>query len=336
MNASRLLGLKNKKILVVTHKGADIDAIASAAIVRKALMKKNFVEIAVPESINHASKKFAEAMDIAYNMQPDFAEFDILVIVDLNSYAMLGAFAEKVKNFHGDKFLFDHHTKVKDAIVPDDCSMIIEDATATTEVLWLFLKKNAPEKIEKTVAMLVACGIISDTDRFSFASKNTFRIMADVIPKTKKDFQSLLEIISSEHTISERIAVLKAMKQIKILGIGKSLIVLSKASAFESQTAEALLSLGADLALVGTIKGGKARIAGRASFSFASRYKIDLARDIFQKLQVSFGGDGGGHVTAAAFVGEVADLEKALDKCVELIHQKILKKEPHSLVKEYK
>lgn len=336
MSPGRLFSLKNRKILVVTHKGADVDALASAAIVRAALMEKNIVEIAIPEHINNAAKKLAEEMEIAYSMQPNFSEFDTLVIVDLNSYAMLGNFAEQVKIFSGEKFLFDHHSITKEALVDCKHSMIREDAASTTEVLWEFLIESAPEKIDKTVATLIACGIISDTDRFSFASRNTFRIMADVVPKTGKSFNELVDMLSVYRDISERIAMLKAMKKIRIIRVGKNIVAVSESGSFESQVAEALVVLGADASLVGAMSDGTARISGRASFAFASQYNIDLAKDVFQKLSLFFRGEGGGHATAAAFTGAMENVEDALEKCLELLVAKIREKEPEAIVKEYR
>jgi nanoRNase/pAp phosphatase (c-di-AMP/oligoRNAs hydrolase) len=91
--------LKGKKILVLTHKGADVDALASSGILYLVLKKKNFVEIGIPEHISRPAEKFAEKMEIPYTHEPDFGSFDTLFIADLNSYNMLGCLAEKAKNF---------------------------------------------------------------------------------------------------------------------------------------------------------------------------------------------------------------------------------------------
>ena len=134
MPATELLTLKNKKVLVVSHRGADVDALASAGIVHLLLMDRNYVEIAIPEHLNNSAKRLAETMEIAYTMQPKFSDFDVLVIVDLNSYNMLGPFAEAVEKFKGKIFLFDHHSASEDVIAKEENSLIVEDAASTTEV----------------------------------------------------------------------------------------------------------------------------------------------------------------------------------------------------------
>ena len=336
MAIGALLKLSDKKILVVSHRSADVDALASASIVRLLLMDKNRVEIGIPEHVNRSARRLAETMEISYNMQPVFSEFDVLVIVDLNSYGMLGSFAESVRRFNKPIFLFDHHSASEDAIAERENSLIVEDAASTTELLWCFIRQNAPEKIDEQIALLTICGLISDTAHFSFASKDTFRVMSEAMERTEKTFSEIMELFSVKRELSERIAMLKAAQRTRIFRAGKTIIALSEIGAFESQSASALLHLGADVAFVGTMEEESVRISGRAKFSFIEEYNMDLAKDVFQKLPRFFQGEGGGHVTAAAFTGRANSLEKILDKCMELLIAKMKEKEPELSVKEYR
>jgi nanoRNase/pAp phosphatase (c-di-AMP/oligoRNAs hydrolase) len=335
MPINALLELSDKKVLVVSHRSADVDALASASIMRLLLMDRNYVEIGIPEHMNKSAKRLAETMEIPYNMQPDFSEFDVLVIVDLGSYGMLGSFAEAVNGFSGPIFLFDHHSASEDVIAKKENSLIVEDAASTTELLWCFIKRNAPKRLDEQIALLTVCGLISDTAHFSFASKDTFRVMAEAMEKTDKTFSEIMELFSVKRELSERIAMLKAAQRTRIFRAGKTIIALSEIGAFESQSASALLHLGADVAFVGTIEDESVRISGRAKFSFVQEYGIDLAKDVFQKLSKFFQGEGGGHVTAAAFTGRASSLEDILKKCLELIVEKMKEKEPALSIKEY-
>lgn len=336
MPVAELLALKDKKVLIVSHRGADVDALASAGIIRLVLMDNNAVDIAIPEHLNNSAKRLAEMMEIAYAMQPKFSDFDVLVIVDLNSYNMLGPFAEAVKNFKGRIFLFDHHSVSNDIIAKKEDSLIIEDAMSTTEVLWRFLVEHAPEKLNERIALLTACGLIADTAHFSFASRNTFKVMAEALEKTDKTFSEIMELFSVERELSERIAMLKAAQRTRIFKANKSLVILSEIGAFESQSATALLHLGADVAFVGTIEDHSVRVSGRAKFSFVREYDIDLAKDIFHKLSDFFEGEGGGHITAAAFTGRANSAKEVLQKCLKLLVEKMKEKEPEIRIKEYK
>ncbi|MCX8190250.1 MAG: DHH family phosphoesterase [Candidatus Diapherotrites archaeon] len=322
MAVKDILQLRGKNILIITHKGADVDAIASAAVLRATLIKNNNVEIAVPEHVNRKAKEIAENLDIPYSMMPDFSLFHALVFVDLNSYEMLGRFEEEVKGSKCQKFLFDHHTKSQDAITTKENSLIIEDAASTTEVLSYFLK-DEKEEISEEQALLIALGIISDTDRFSFASKDTFGIIADMLKISKKDFNEILSMVSEQRSLSEKIAILKAMQKTEIIKIGDIIIAKGWIGSFEAQAAEALISCGADVAFVGGVTDGHARISGRADFLFAKNYGLDLANEIFQKLTLFFEGRGGGHATAASFTGKAQDLERIMQKCLDLISERL-------------
>jgi len=336
MAAKDILGLNNRRILVLSHRSADIDALASAAIIRLLLMDKNYVEIGIPEHLNRSAKRIAESMEIPYNMQPDFSDFDVLVVVDLNSYGMLGPFADNVRAFKGPIFLFDHHSASLKPIAPDENCTIVENAASTTEVLWCFLQENAPELLSKDVAVLTACGLISDTAHFSFASENTFRVMAESMEKSGKTYSEVIELFSIKRELSERIAMLKAAQRTRIYRLNENIVTLSEIGAFESQSASALLHLGADVAFVGTIEENSVRISGRARFSFAENYALDLAKDVFQQLPTFFEGEGGGHSTAAAFTGRANSADEVLQKCLDLLVAKMKETVPALTIKEYK
>jgi len=327
--------LKGKKILVLTHKGADVDAISASSILYLLLRKDNLVEIAVPEHLNKTAEKLAEQMEIPFTMQPDFSMFDTLFIVDLNSYSMLGNLAPEAKNFKGKRFLFDHHTKSDESIEADYCECI-ENAASTTEVLWNEMKKHSIKPNEK-IALLTATGLITDSGGFSFVSRDSFRVMAEVLELTKKDYREIRELFSVEVDFSERLARLKAARKSRIYRVGDFIAVTSEIGSFESQSASALVRVAADIAFVAMKSKGKVRVSGRARFKFVDEFELDLARDIFQPLSEFFEGEGGGHVTAAAFTGKSDSKQAVLDKCMELLLEKIKEKNKRGLeFKEYK
>ncbi|MEM4662639.1 MAG: DHH family phosphoesterase [Candidatus Diapherotrites archaeon] len=322
MAPQEIFSLTGKNVLIVTHRSADLDAIASAEILRLELMERNIVEIAIPGHVNRQAKRIAEVLEIPYSLSTNFSKFDVLAVVDLNSYSMLDNFAEEIKNFKGKKFLFDHHTASGENIVDKENSLVIEDAASTTEVIW-HLFSDANKKISEKQALLTMLGIISDTDRFAFSSRNTFDIMSDALKISRMDFNQVIKIIKDEKTFSERVATLKAMQKTKLVKIKDVLIAKSYTNAFEAQVAEALVACGADIAIVGGITEGKARVSGRADITSAEKYNLDLASDVFQRLSSYFKGQGGGHSTAASFNGEAKDLEKIIEKCVEIISEKV-------------
>lgn len=327
--------LKGRKILILAHKGADVDAISACGSLYLLLRKKNFVEIAVPEHLNKSAEKLAEKIEIPYTMNPDFQAFDSLFVVDLNSYQMLGNLAEKAKQFSGKIFLFDHHSMSEESIKAD-FSLCNEEAASTTEILWLEMKKQGIKSSEK-IALLTACGLLTDSAHFSFVSGDSFRVMAEAMDLIKMSYHELQELFSVERDFSERIARLKAAHRSRIFRISRFIAVTSEVGAFESHSASALVQIGADIAFVAMQENSSIRVSGRARFSFVDEFGIDLAKDIFQKLSEFFEGEGGGHVTAAAFTGKTDSTEKILEKCMELLLEKIKEKKKRGIeFKEYK
>ena len=327
--------LKGKKILVLTHKGADVDAMSASSILYLLFKKSNFVEIAVPEHLNKTAEKLAEQMEIPFTMKPDFSMFDTLLIADLNSYSMLGNLAREARDFKGKKFLFDHHTKSGESIEADYCECV-ESAASTTEVLWNEMKKHSIKPNEK-IALLTACGLITDSAGFSFVSRDSFKVMAEALELTEKNFRDIRELFSVEVEFSERLARLKAARKSRLYRIGDFVVVTSEIGAFESQSASALVGIAADAAFVAMKSKGIVRVSGRARFKFVEVFGLDLARDIFQPLNEFFEGEGGGHVTAAAFTGKAKSGQVVLDKCMDLLLEKLHEKKQRGLeFKEYK
>lgn len=327
--------LKGKNALILTHKGADVDAVSASGILYLLLKENNFAEIAIPEHLNKSAEKLAQKMEIPYTMEPDFDSFDSLFIVDLNSYNMLGNLAVKARQFKGKVYLFDHHSKDRDSIKADffKCK---ENAASTTEILWMELKKQNIQPNEK-LALLTASGLITDSGHFSFANRNSFKVMAEAMELISRTYRELQELFSVERDFSERIARLKAARRAKIYRVGKALAVTSEVGAFESQSASTLVKVGADIAFVAMKENDTVRVSGRARFSFTEQFNLGLARDIFQNLSEFFEGEGGGHSTAAAFTGKSTSPKEVLQKCLDLLLKKAKQKKKRGLnFKEYK
>ena len=121
---------------------------------------------------------------------------------------------------------------------------------------------------------------------------------------------------------SERIARLKACQRAKLMKIDDWIIALSHVSAFQASAARALISLGADLAVVAGQVDDAVRISLRCTNEFHEKTGIHLGRDIAKPLGDYLHGMGGGHSISAGVNG-VGDVEAALKKCVRILREKI-------------
>ncbi len=320
---------KGKKVALITHTGADVDAVATAFVLEKALLKeKAFVQVIVPDHANLSAKALAEKIGNSFEVNKSLDEFDSAVLVDFNSFEMAGAMEQEIKNFKKKLFAIDHHSASETTIVSKSNSFVKSNAVSSTELVMSLIKKNN-QKIEKEQGILIAAGIITDSNFFHVANSETFSFMAEAINASGKTFSEIVSLFNVEKTAGEKIARIKAAKRARIFSTGKHIIVTSKVGAFEADSANALIRIGADIAFVGDSDKGKIIVSGRASSHIVNRLEIDLARDVFSKLGNQFNGSGGGHPGAGAFNGK-GSISECLEKCVELASKKLGKQ-----VKEY-
>ncbi|MCL2868927.1 MAG: DHHA1 domain-containing protein, partial [Candidatus Bathyarchaeota archaeon] len=92
---------------------------------------------------------------------------------------------------------------------------------------------------------------------------------------------------------------------------------------YEASAAKSLVDLGAHMAAVAGKKSGKLEISLRCNRDFSEKTCIHLGKDIAMPMGELLGGVGGGHAMAAG-VNAKGTLDVALDKCLELLKEKIL------------
>lgn len=307
-----------KKVLLLAHSGADVDAVAGCTALFLALRKKADVKIGVVSHINLPAKALAKNMKINYSINPDLNAFDCVTAVDFNSEEMAGSLKESFPSFKGKIFAIDHHTKSKKPLTKN--AIVKEEAVSTTEILYEMFKKNKVT-ITPKIAQALAAGIITDSAHFLTADSKTFSIMADLMEKGGKPFASLNALFRIKADVSEKIAKLKAAKRVRIYKLGNFIAATSDVGAYEADAATVLVKVGADVAFVGDLENSRLRISGRAGNEFVKKTNLDLAENIFQPLGKFFKGSGGGHAAAAAFNGTAESLDAAMEKCITLLSE---------------
>lgn len=340
MNPEQFLSsLSGKKVAIVTHSGTDVDAIASAAALYFTFAKKAKISIAVADHINLNAKQFAQKMKLPYKINPpSLSRNDMLIVVDANSFGMLGALAEQVKRFPKNKplLLLDHHSRSGDKIASGKLAVIHEKAISTTEIIFGLFKKNKIP-INRKAAAGIAAGIVSDSANFLIADHSTFKIMAEVLNLSGMTYSELLSLFRFRPDISEKIARLKAAKRVRIYKSNEFIVASTDVGAHEASAATSLVILGADVAFAGDSERNEIKISGRANQNFIKRMKFDLTKNVFDYLEKQFGGEGGGHSGAAAYNSTGNLIEPLLKRCVELTHEHISKRKKSKFqLKEYK
>ena len=312
---------KGKKVALIAHAGADVDALASAFVLKKALEEKGAeAEVVVPEHANLSANALAKNTGNDFKVSESIEKFDSIVLVDFNSLDMAGEMRAAIKGFGSETYAIDHH-RASESIASPEKSLVKDDAVSSAELVLQLLEKNKV-KLSREMGELIAAGIITDSNFFHVADAGTFAFMAEATKASGKRFSEIIALFQVERDVGEKIAKIKAAKRARIFTLGRHVLVVSRVGAFEADAANALVRIGADIAFAGDSEKGKLLVSGRASNSFVNETGFDLARDVFSKLGEFFNGSGGGHAGAAAFNGE-GSIEECLEKCVKLASKKI-------------
>ncbi len=311
----------NQKILVLVHKGADVDAIASAGAFYFLFSKKNKIKIVVPEHINVNAKTFSQKMNIPYSVDPkiDFNSFDNLVVFDCSSKNMLSCYKEALdkKNL----FVLDHHAS--------GCrkqNFLINPKEVSTTMLLYYAFSKSKVKLSKKAATCLAAGISTDSANMILANHDVFRVMSSLLKTAEKKYSQILSLFSVPKDVSEKVSGLKAARRCKIYGSFNYVITTTEVGSFEAASAVSLLKLGSDVAFAAGIKKGSLLLCARANNAFMRETGFDLTKHVIPHLEEQFKGEGGGHPGAASFTLTANDSYAVLQQCLKRTHMFLEKK----------
>lgn len=328
MSINQIVDLLKEKqatfVLLLCHKSADADAVC-AAYAFQGLLKRFLpdlvVEIGAPQGINKPTKQLIENLSINVNLKPNIESASVLFLIDMNTLDQLDEIVDRLKTSTAPMMIIDHHTPSLDNGQICSFCLINEQAAATCEIIYdLYQQSNVQLSLNEAKALFA--GIAFDTRHFALGDSDTFRIAGGLV-NAGVNAQEMLVLFSNPIDNSERLAKLKACKRAKIVKIGEWIIALSHVSAYEASAAKSLVDLGAHMAAVAGKKSGKLEISLRCNRDFSEKTCIHLGKDIAMPMGELLGGVGGGHAMAAG-VNAKGTLDVALDKCLELLKEKIL------------
>lgn len=305
---------KGKKIAILIHHNADIDAIGSATALLLGFEQKNIkATIGVPNSIARQAKKLLIYSGCNIKINPDLEEFDVIFILDTAVPEQL--YPLKIPK---DKeiYVIDHHENTR---IKGTEEYISPRRKATCEMMLKVLKDNNV-RIDRKIGNLLLAGIVSDTNHFILADKITFKLVVELL-NYNADLRFVLNLVNNPPEFSERLARLQGSKNLEIYRSKDYLIVFSEVQSHEAAVARGLLSLGADVSIVFIEKEDELRISARANRLIVSRENLNLGQDIFSKLREISGGNGGGHDAAGSlntpYKEKKADIKKFIFERIE-------------------
>ena len=293
---------KPGRALIVTHRNADLDALASAVLVSSALqaLGKDHC-IGFPEGVSRISRNALETLGIEVSVCTGSVEAPIAIAVDASNGVMLGSYYEPYKR-SAERVLIDHHEPGELASLAT--AKILEPEAASTSELVVEVLSNLKTRPEPKVATLGLAGIIYDSRRYAHAIPRTFSSSMKLL-EWGADYQAALALAlprgetgrGEAHDFSERMAIVKAASRMKVERACSLIITVSHIGSFESSAARSLLRLGADVAGIVAPREPHSRVSVRVS-KRAMEKGVE-ASWIAEYIASRLGGQGGGHKAAA-------------------------------------
>ncbi len=319
------MGLRGRKTVVVTHKNADPDAIASAFTITRFLrMQKSHTLLIFPQGVNEAGKNMLSNLNIAYEKYILVMKYrhvlddeSVLIMIDTNNPENLGE-ASKLFSSTNTVIVIDHHRPHPLLFMRRDSRvypLIIPTYTSCSELVYDLLNDVYPINSLEATALLA--GIVYDTRRFLTIMPRTFEIVSELLRKGG-DYRRAISMITREMDYSEKMARLKAAQRMKIFTCKSYIIAISHVGAFEGSVARGIIELGADLAIVYSIRKNMFRVTLRSTGRFYRETGISIGRDLIPYLSRVLNASGGGHDNAGSLEGYRVggDLEEILEKTV--------------------
>lgn len=305
-----------QRVLVICHRNADPDAVASAIVLADVLKKLGAKSKAgVADDITMTSQALLKTFGREIPVNPPL-DVDLVVLVDTSSLEHLGEFGAKVRGAAPRLAVVDHHRAVDDMKQLSSFYFVREDFASEAELIFRLVTELG-EKLTPEQASLLLAGIISDTGHFRLAKPETFEVV-NALLKAGADYGRVLESIKLPEDISKRMAMLKAARRSELRRVHGSLVVFSELGSFEGDAAGMFVRIGADAAFVGSNHKEKVRLSGRARHEVLKETSLHLG-EIMESLGKQFEGSGGGHAGAASMSGKgkLEDVKKSIFKILQ-------------------
>jgi len=299
---AEMLRTKNKVILV--HGNADMDAVGSAYAVSVCFPGG---DIYAPGGVDRVASLVAEKLGIEILDECNIGDYDLVVVVDTSSPEQL---KPAVMSIPEGSVVIDHH---KPTGKWEGVHFLCDDKSVSCCEIIIKIAENAGSEIPRNAAIALLGGMLTDSGHFQYANPEMMRTFANILQKNNIHMDEIFSLTRSQMTMSERIAVLKAVGRVKFDSVGDMIVATAFGGSFEASSCRALIMAGADVVFVGSQRDEEFRISARATQDVV-RKGIHLG-NIVSGIGVETDTDGGGHGGAAGISG-AGDIEAMLHICV--------------------
>ncbi len=165
---------KSNKIIVLTHKNPDGDAIGSAfGIIDYCRFKgkkaDGFIPFSYPSNLT-----FINYDNVIKSFKSDehsqvIESADLIIIVDLNSADRVGDMEQLVRSSEATKILIDHHLEPEDFC---DFYYVDSNSASTGQLIYKIITNDVGYKLSPQSAQALYTAIMTDTGSFRFPQTN--------------------------------------------------------------------------------------------------------------------------------------------------------------------
>ncbi|MGC9186349.1 MAG: DHH family phosphoesterase [Fervidicoccaceae archaeon] len=295
---------KKKSVVIITHKQADLDAVASSIALKHFLvsiegLSKNDITVVYPEGI---SKEVEESFkkcgiyhlfDYVNDVDEKLLRESSLIILDTASETQLPEKFISIINNKGEVLLIDHHYSNTLKKIVNNYYWDTEAASLSEIVAELY----SEEDLHIDISTALVLGILADTGRFSRGSHRTFSVMGKLTKfNNYETVKKCLPVSREDRSI--RIARLKALQRMAIEIYEEAIIVATYVSSFESEIADFLIRIGSDASIVISPKNNEFRVM----LKFRDELKEELKERILRTVEKILASRSAGHRDFAVIV----------------------------------
>jgi nanoRNase/pAp phosphatase (c-di-AMP/oligoRNAs hydrolase) len=292
---------KAKDALVVTHRNADVDAVASAVALKmltRGAGRGRRVVMVAPEGASAQSRKVFDRYADAFLPEIPQKDFDFVIITDTGHSALLSEQTDKLRAMRCPKVLVDHHPPDESMKEMVDRAIVDVNASSASELVYR-LAVEAGLPVRPQTAQVLLLGIMADSQFLTLARNRTIGYVNELC-HLGADIEKARSALRVRRDISESIARAKAARRAAYYRAQDWLVGVSTVGSFQASVARSLIDLGADISLAVGEAEGETRASMRCTQIFKERTGLHLGTDFCKELAERMGGSGGGHPTAAS------------------------------------
>lgn len=289
--------LSGKKVLFLSHVRPDMDTLSSAYGLAHIFGQSTKCTWGLSEKLNDSYTQRVSTFAIRPQIINSLFPFDVVVCVDFRSPSQAGELESELRKFSGKIIILDHHSPSSNEFAGKTLKLI-RPASAAVAQMVAQIARELNVEFTKPLSTALAMGILTDSAKFTVADNETFSTFAFLLEKSGKTYEQLSLSAVPPLEIADAISTFQSLRQVKLVNVGKFILASTNAPFHNTHAANALIQLGADIAL-GFFSGDKGlfcavRISGRAH----AVLQFD-AMKVLPPLAREHGGTCGGHARAA-------------------------------------